>query len=75
MKWIIGSCRDKERRIPVSEKLAAEILAAYQNEVSFYLIFFVFILLVLLFKKNFFIFIFAYTGCFQKINPFQNLRI
>lgn len=32
MKWIISSCRDKERRIPVSEKLATEILAAYKNE-------------------------------------------
>lgn len=37
MKWIISSCRDKERRIPVSEKLATEILAAYKNEVRYFL--------------------------------------
>lgn len=33
MKWIIHSCRDKERKkVPSFEKLADEILAAYKNE-------------------------------------------
>jgi len=29
MKWIIESCRDKERRIPMEDKLAYELLDAY----------------------------------------------
>ncbi|XP_005092429.1 28S ribosomal protein S7, mitochondrial [Aplysia californica] len=32
MKWIIESCRDKERRIPMEQKLAWEIMDAYNNQ-------------------------------------------
>ncbi|GFN98918.1 28S ribosomal protein s7, mitochondrial [Plakobranchus ocellatus] len=32
MKWIIESCRDKERRIPMENKLTWEIMDAYNNQ-------------------------------------------
>ncbi|XP_059145131.1 small ribosomal subunit protein uS7m-like [Physella acuta] len=32
MKWIIDSCRDKERRIPMEEKLTLKIMDAYSNQ-------------------------------------------
>ncbi|KAK3784283.1 hypothetical protein RRG08_037361 [Elysia crispata] len=32
MKWIIDSCRDKERRIPMENKLTWEIMDAYNNQ-------------------------------------------
>ncbi|CAL1528648.1 unnamed protein product [Lymnaea stagnalis] len=32
MKWIIESCRDKERRLPMENKLAWEIMDAYNNQ-------------------------------------------
>ena len=36
MKWIIESCRDKERRIPMENKLTWEIMDAYNNQVSYF---------------------------------------
>lgn len=33
MKWIIESCRDKERTVHMENKLAWELLDAYKNEV------------------------------------------
>ena len=32
-KWLVESCRDKERKIPMHKKLAWELLEAYNNEV------------------------------------------
>ncbi|XP_041362722.1 28S ribosomal protein S7, mitochondrial-like [Gigantopelta aegis] len=32
MKWLIHSCRDKERKLPMEQKLAWEMLDAYRNE-------------------------------------------
>nr|KAG5709832.1 hypothetical protein BaRGS_032656 [Batillaria attramentaria] len=31
-KWLVESCRDKERKIPMEKKLAWELLEAYNNE-------------------------------------------
>ncbi|KAL8588992.1 hypothetical protein ACOMHN_065774 [Nucella lapillus] len=31
-KWLVESCRDKERKIPMHKKLAWELLEAYRNE-------------------------------------------
>lgn len=33
MKWIIESCRDKERKLPMEVKLSLELLDAYNNQV------------------------------------------
>lgn len=35
MKWIIESCRDKERNVHMENKLAWELLDAYKNEVNY----------------------------------------
>jgi ribosomal protein S7 len=32
-KWLVESCRDKERKIPMHQKLAWELLEAYNHEV------------------------------------------
>ncbi|XP_046569654.1 28S ribosomal protein S7, mitochondrial-like [Haliotis rubra] len=32
MRWLIDSCRDKERKMPMEQKLARELLDAYRGE-------------------------------------------